>query len=33
MTTFTSFDGVRISYRDEGAGRAVILLHGFGVVG
>jgi pimeloyl-ACP methyl ester carboxylesterase len=31
MHTFTSFDGTRIAYHDEGDGRAVILLHGFGV--
>jgi pimeloyl-ACP methyl ester carboxylesterase len=31
MQTFTSFDGTRIAYHDEGDGRAVILLHGFGV--
>src|SRR5215470_5083677 len=30
MNTFISFDGIRINYRDEGEGRAVILLHGFG---
>jgi pimeloyl-ACP methyl ester carboxylesterase len=29
--TFTSFDGLRIAYHDEGEGPAVILLHGFGV--
>src|SRR5689334_3743102 len=33
MNTFTSFDGIRIAYRDEGEGPAVILLHGFGVDG
>jgi len=33
MNTFTSFDGIRIAYHDEGAGPAVILLHGFGVDG
>src|SRR2546423_15682289 len=33
MNTFTSFDGVRIAYHDEGEGPAVILLHGFGVDG
>jgi pimeloyl-ACP methyl ester carboxylesterase len=33
MNTFTSFDGVRIAYHDEGKGPAVILLHGFGVDG
>ena len=31
MHTFTSFDGTRIAYRDEGNGPAVILLHGCGV--
>lgn len=31
--TFTSFDGIRIAYRDEGEGPNVILLHGFGVDG
>ena len=30
MNSFTSFDGVRIAYHDEGVGPAVILLHGFG---
>ncbi len=29
MATFTSFDGVTLSYEDEGRGRAVLLLHGF----
>jgi len=29
--TFTSFDGLRIAYHDEGHGPPVILLHGFGV--
>ena len=33
MNTFTSFDGVRLAYHDEGEGPAVILLHGFGVDG
>jgi pimeloyl-ACP methyl ester carboxylesterase len=33
MNTFTSFDGIRIAYHDEGEGPAVILLHGFGVAG
>ena len=28
MNTFTSFDGIRIAYHDEGKGPAVILLHG-----
>jgi len=28
MNAFTSFDGVRIAYRDQGDGPAVILLHG-----
>ena len=28
MDTFTSFDGIRIAYHDEGEGQAVILLHG-----
>jgi pimeloyl-ACP methyl ester carboxylesterase len=31
LQTFTSFDGLRIAYHDEGEGPAVILLHGFGV--
>lgn len=31
MHTFTSFDGTRIAYSDEGNGPTVILLHGFGV--
>jgi pimeloyl-ACP methyl ester carboxylesterase len=29
MATFQSFDGVTLSYEDEGRGRAVLLLHGF----
>ena len=33
MNTFTSFDGIKIAYHDEGEGPAVILLHGFGVDG
>jgi pimeloyl-ACP methyl ester carboxylesterase len=33
MHTFTSFDGMRIAYHDEGEGPVVILLHGFGVDG
>jgi len=33
MKSFTSFDGTRIAYHDEGQGPAVILLHGFGVDG
>ncbi|HYK90135.1 MAG TPA: alpha/beta hydrolase [Acidobacteriota bacterium] len=33
MNTFTSFDGNRIAYLDEGEGPTVILLHGFGVDG
>ena len=33
MNTFTSFDGIRIAYHDEGEGPGVILLHGFGVDG
>jgi pimeloyl-ACP methyl ester carboxylesterase len=33
MNTFTSFDGIRIAYHDEGEGPAIILLHGFGVDG
>lgn len=33
MNTFTSFDGARIAYHDEGNGPAVVLLHGFGVDG
>src|SRR5215472_6186069 len=28
MKTFTSFDGIQIAYHDQGAGPAVILLHG-----
>jgi len=28
VNTFTSFDGIRIAYHDEGKGPAVILLHG-----
>jgi pimeloyl-ACP methyl ester carboxylesterase len=28
VNTFTSFDGIRIAYHDEGEGPAVILLHG-----
>src|SRR5829696_4417559 len=31
MNTFTSFDGTRIAYRDEGEGPAVVLLHGYGL--
>jgi len=33
VKTFTSFDGIRIAYHDEGEAPAVILLHGFGVDG
>jgi pimeloyl-ACP methyl ester carboxylesterase len=33
MHSFTSFDGTRIAYHDEGDGPAVILLHGFGTDG
>jgi pimeloyl-ACP methyl ester carboxylesterase len=33
MKAFTSFDGVQIAYHDEGEGRPVILLHGYGVDG
>ena len=33
MNTFTSFDGTRIAYHDEGGGPAVLLLHGFGTDG
>jgi pimeloyl-ACP methyl ester carboxylesterase len=33
MNTFTSFDGTRIAYHDEGEGPAVILVHGFGTDG
>jgi pimeloyl-ACP methyl ester carboxylesterase len=33
VNTFTSFDGIRIAYHDEGEGPAVILLHGFGLDG
>jgi pimeloyl-ACP methyl ester carboxylesterase len=28
VKTFTSFDGIRIAYHDEGEGPAVVLLHG-----
>jgi hypothetical protein len=28
MNTFTSFDGIRIAYHDQGDGPAVILVHG-----
>ena len=33
MDSFTSFDGTRIAYHDEGAGPAVMLLHGYGLDG
>jgi pimeloyl-ACP methyl ester carboxylesterase len=33
MKSFTSFDGIRIAYHDEGAGPVVVLLHGFGLDG
>lgn len=33
MQAFTSFDGMRIAYHDQGKGQVVILLHGFGVDG
>jgi pimeloyl-ACP methyl ester carboxylesterase len=33
MNSFTSFDGMRIAYHDEGTGPVVILLHGFGLDG
>jgi pimeloyl-ACP methyl ester carboxylesterase len=33
MKSFTSFDGTRIAYHDEGAGPVVVLLHGFGLDG
>jgi len=33
MNAFTSFDGIRIAFHDEGEGPAVILLRGFGVDG
>src|SRR6516164_7049033 len=33
MNAFTSFDGARIAYHDEGTGPAVVLLHGFGTDG
>ncbi len=33
MKVFTSFDGVRIAYHDEGEGPAVVLLHGYGFDG
>ncbi len=29
MTEFSSFDGARLSYRIEGEGRPVVMLHGF----
>jgi pimeloyl-ACP methyl ester carboxylesterase len=29
MTTFTTFDGITLSYEDEGDGFPVVLLHGF----
>jgi pimeloyl-ACP methyl ester carboxylesterase len=29
MPDFDTFDGLRLSYQDEGDGRAVLLLHGF----
>ncbi len=29
MEHFTASDGARIAYRDEGAGRPIVLLHGF----
>jgi pimeloyl-ACP methyl ester carboxylesterase len=31
MHKFTSFDGTRIAYHDEGRGPAVVLLHGYGL--
>jgi pimeloyl-ACP methyl ester carboxylesterase len=33
VDSFTSFDGTRIAYSDEGEGPAVVLLHGFGLDG
>jgi pimeloyl-ACP methyl ester carboxylesterase len=33
MKSFTSFDGRRIAYHDEGEGPVVILLHGFAIDG
>jgi pimeloyl-ACP methyl ester carboxylesterase len=33
MPAFTSIDGTRIAYHDQGEGPVVILLHGFGVDG
>src|SRR6478735_7883445 len=33
MPSFRSFDGTQIVFRDEGAGPAVILIHGFGISG
>jgi pimeloyl-ACP methyl ester carboxylesterase len=33
MNTFTSFDGTRIAFHDEGDGPAVVLAHGFGTDG
>jgi pimeloyl-ACP methyl ester carboxylesterase len=30
MNSLASFDGARIAYHDEGAGEAVVLVHGFG---
>ena len=29
MPDFESFDGLRLSYLDDGDGRTVVLLHGF----
>ena len=33
MNTFTSFDGTRIAYHDDGEGPPVVLVHGFGLDG
>jgi pimeloyl-ACP methyl ester carboxylesterase len=31
LNHFTSFDGARIAYHDQGSGPAVVLLHGYGL--
>ena len=33
MNTFSSFDGTRIAYHDDGEGPPVVLVHGFGLDG